>query len=615
MESRMPFSSERMYDELHDILVEDRQCTQHLLDGLLKSRQQELQRKLEHALLETSGSIRLPVCVSEVSAEMTRGIHPMHHQLTEQSNGSKVDIASQGQDFGKIIAPHEAAQPEPRADDAMHAMTLLQQLQAEIVQTDSRYQIVGLLSSCLSSTQAGQQHLCMLINTSHLPVWLSRFARRVVNNAHFNAAIGLAILVNAIFSAMSTEMKMHEALSLWGSLPHGQSLQCCSYDKPIWVEAVNIFFAALFLVELTLRIFAEEVMFLFGERVKWNLFDTVLVVIALVDILVEQFGSGHTGPDNLNFVRIVWSLRVVRGLRIVRVLYLFKELRVVFLSLVGSVMHLFWAVLCLCIIMFVFIIMFMQGLADFVLAQQGGSDLVVSAVIPNFRSFGRTFCSLLMAITGGQDWGVYHSVLEEVSIGYSVLFVLYMMVMVFGVMNVITGIFVESAMAQARADFEVAKGDELKRSQATTKKLIRLFKELDAEMTGVISYEQWVSFVAQKDVQACFKMLHIDISRSADVFRLLDIDGSNEVDMEEFVSGCLHIQGGASSVDIEMLVRTTKTMLRKFKGYYLRIEKTFCQENEILTGMMHDFLDNLRNCGVQPTNVSQDMGYPRSTQL
>jgi len=580
-------SPEQVSATLQVILVEERQKTQQLLDDLLDKRQTQLQKKLEDALMRFSGNTSSCSYPSEASYDITHSSCPVD-ACSKQLVGKATQRHAE--------SPYSQTVTQLQTRNAVGVTASLRELQVEIMQNKSRHHLVNFIGAIVSSAHFSHQRFWELIITNHLPVWMSSWARRIVYNSNFNCFIGLAILANAIISAISTEMHMHEALSVWQSLPDGEIFDGSSYDAHAWVDVANIIFATLFFIELLCRVIADEFMFVFGDRAKWNLFDSCLVLVAWVDILVRHLGSSAThNADNYGFIRVVWSLRVARSLRIVRVLYLFKELRVVFLSLAGSVIHLFWAVLCLCVIIFVFMIIFMQGLADFVMSQKGGSPLVEKNVIPNFRSFGRTFCSLLMAITGGEDWGVYLRVLEEVSVGYSVLFVLYMMLMVFGVLNVITGIFCENAMAQARADFEVARGEEMRRSDKTAKMLARLFRELDAEMTGMISYDQWVKFVAQAEVRACFKMLHIDISRSADVFRLLDLDGSNYLDIDEFVSGCLHIQGGASSVDVEMLVRTTKTMLRKFKGYSQKVEEAFCQEHRTLTRMMQEFLDAFNN--------------------
>jgi len=510
-------SSEQVSAKLQVILAEENQKTQQLLDDLLDSRRTQLQNKLEDAFMSVSGNTGPHYGSPEASYDMTHSYSP-----GEVSSKTLVDKAINKE----TESPHSQTVTQLQTNNAGDVTASLQELQVEIMQNKSRHHLVNFVGATISSVHFSHRRFWELVITTHLPVWMSRCARRIVYNSNFNGLIGLAILANAMISAFSTEMFMHEALSIWQSLPHGEIFDGSSYDAHAWVDVANIIFATLFLMEMLCRMIADEFMFVFGDRAKWNLFDSSLVLVAWVDIVVGHLSSSATrNSDNYSFIRIVWSLRVARSLRIMRVLYLFKELRVVFLSLAGSVIHLFWAVLCLCIIIFVFMIVFMQGLADFVMTQEGGSPLVEKNIIPNFRSFGRTFCSLLMAITGGEDWGVYLRVLEEVSVGYSVLFVLYMMLMVFGVLNVITGIFCENAMAQARADFEVARGEEMRRSDKTAKMLARLFRELDAEMTGMISYDQWVKFVAQAEVRACFKLLHIDISRSADVFRLLDLDG------------------------------------------------------------------------------------------
>merc|ERR1712023_53373 len=140
--------------------------------------------------------------------------------------------------------------------------------------------------------------------------------------------------------------------------------------------------------------------------------------------------------------------------------------------------------------------------------------------------------SLFGAITGGDDWFAVHRPLEAVSAFYGTLFVVYVSVMVFGVLNVITGIFVESATARARNDRELAREEELTKSYDMMKHLMFLFKEVDENMSGSISFEEWQSFCEKPEAQACFSLLDIDISKTKDLFKLIDADGSMEVDLE-----------------------------------------------------------------------------------
>merc|ERR1712087_880491 len=64
-----------------------------------------------------------------------------------------------------------------------------------------------------------------------------------------------------------------------------------------------------------------------------------------------------------------------------------------------------------------------------------------------------------------------------------------------------------------------------------------------------------------------FSVLDIDIADSSYLFDMLDLDGSNEVDMEEFVTGCLRLKGNAKSIDIHVLMFEIKTIMSKFEAF------------------------------------------------
>jgi len=48
---------------------------------------------------------------------------------------------------------------------------------------------------------------------------------------------------------------------------------------------------------------------------------------------------------------------------------------------------------------------------------------------------------------------------------------------------------------------------------------------------------------------------------------MLDLDDSGEVDMEEFVSGCLRLKGNAKSIDIHTLMFEIKYLMRKWDSF------------------------------------------------
>merc|ERR1719473_1013782 len=96
--------------------------------------------------------------------------------------------------------------------------------------------------------------------------------------------------------------------------------------------------------------------------------------------------------------------------------------------------------------------------------------------------------SLWCAISGGNDWMQYAEKLRILEMGelYFCMFLFYIAFCVVGLLNVVTGIFVDSAVC-TRTDDEVVEGykEDLKR---TTEEVMQIFKDADTDSSGTMSY-------------------------------------------------------------------------------------------------------------------------------
>merc|ERR1712039_802491 len=81
------------------------------------------------------------------------------------------------------------------------------------------------------------------------------------------------------------------------------------------------------------------------------------------------------------------------------------------------------------------------------------------------------------------------------------------------------------------------------------------------------------------------EQLGINMFRAAHTFRMIDTDNSGFLDRDEFVIGCLRLQGGASAVDIEMNLRETR-----------RIKKDISRLSVLVTRLMR-LVKGLRYAG------------------
>lgn len=58
------------------------------------------------------------------------------------------------------------------------------------------------------------------------------------------------------------------------------------------------------------------------------------------------------------------------------------------------------------------------------------------------------------------------------------------------------------------------------------------------------------------------KISTADVKR---LFKMLDQDGSGEIMLDEFVNGCMHLQGGARNFDVHRLLAGQRRMQRKIQ--------------------------------------------------
>merc|ERR1719253_2079218 len=123
----------------------------------------------------------------------------------------------------------------------------------------------------------------------------------------------------------------------------------------------------------------------------------------------------------------------------------------------------------------------------------------------------------------------------------------------FAVMNVITAVFCESAIASANSDEATTIERHLHSKKQYADTVRKLFACIDAHDTNSISYGQFQRYVNTEEAVAFFASLSIDVDDAWDLFRLIDSDKSNQIDVDEFVEGCIRLRGRATSLDLARL--------------------------------------------------------------
>eukprot|EP00931_Biecheleriopsis_adriatica_P021401 TRINITY_DN1399_c0_g1_i1.p1 TRINITY_DN1399_c0_g1~~TRINITY_DN1399_c0_g1_i1.p1 ORF type:complete len:676 (+),score=167.70 TRINITY_DN1399_c0_g1_i1:67-2094(+) len=396
------------------------------------------------------------------------------------------------------------------------------------------------------------------INLEQLAAPRTRFPclLSLVRSRWFACAVLILIALNAVFICFLSDAGVRQAMQDHAAMQSGTERPPPSVGIRTWQEIVEFTFTGLFTVELILRMIPEGCTFWVGPEWQWNVFDAVLVISMITDTVLVLAG------ENITYIRILRIVRALRSFRMMRVLRFFRELRVMVLSTMNSLAPLMWAMLFLALTISVFSVLFLQGVTSFI--RDANSPMTsIEAMEEYYASFPMAFFSLFMAITGGDDWKNIVWPLLDISPVYGFLFMIYISLMVVGVLNIITGIFVESATELSRLDRDLVTQAEQDRIISYIKELLKLFNELDTDKSGTISLHEFEAYAARSDIQAFFSVLELDVSKAAQVFRLLDVDGSNEIEVDEFVMGCMRLKGLAKGVDMESLMLESKKLMNR----------------------------------------------------
>eukprot|EP00928_Gymnodinium_smaydae_P032882 TRINITY_DN23713_c0_g1_i1.p1 TRINITY_DN23713_c0_g1~~TRINITY_DN23713_c0_g1_i1.p1 ORF type:complete len:592 (-),score=94.03 TRINITY_DN23713_c0_g1_i1:52-1827(-) len=389
--------------------------------------------------------------------------------------------------------------------------------------------------------------------------------RMLAEASHFESFFGLLSLLSAVLIGVEIQMEATDSLSSSFAFVVTQGCICI-----------------LFAIELSIRALAYGKAFLgFGEGslselVKWNIFDSICFVTMVIDIVSEVSGQVNFQGGVMmqgrvfRLFRVLRILRAIRAVRIARAANFAKEFRKMAYALQYSVLTLFWAMLLLAFVMYFFATIFTQSSVDeyrgFITS---GSEVpqYAAALRKDFGTIPRSFYSLFKSITGGIDWQELFDPLSNLHWINPFLFILFEGVTTFGVLNVITSVFVESAVASYQHYKDMMIQEKLDKKTTYLEHLRKVFIEIDRDKSGTISMEEMEGLLYDKDLSQYVESMEINPDDARTLFKLLDKDDSGCIDINEFLSGCLKIKGEAKSFDIHCLIYENSRIVHKWNQF------------------------------------------------
>lgn len=371
--------------------------------------------------------------------------------------------------------------------------------------------------------------------------------KRIVKNPCFDYIVGVLVVVNSVMIGVQVDVVARRGLK----------------EVPVGFRICETCFAIVFTVELSLRIVTYWGRFLKTQSTwnHWNIFDCLVVGLQVIEeICTAAVFKYSTESPMLNFsvFRVLRLLRFVRIIRLVRVLRSFDDLRVLVTSITRSWRPLCWTVILLVLNIYLVAVYFTQLVHDNKpkeTAAEGTAEQKREADLQHhFGSLSMSCLSLFQAITGGKDWDDLTYPLMDLISPFAVLaFSCYILFTVIAMMNVVTGVFVESAIKSAKEDKDTFMINNMR----------EVFRSANGGITGVMTWETFERQLDKPMMQAYFRNIDVDPSEAKGLFQLLDLDGSGFIDCEEFLSGCIRLRGPAKALDMALLMHEVRRMTVK----------------------------------------------------
>jgi len=378
------------------------------------------------------------------------------------------------------------------------------------------------------------------------------FADRLVQNPWFDRVFAVVILSNTLFVGLQMELSSKDPRR----------------KRDVFL-AVNYLYTILFTLEIMLRILSKGFSsFLLHRHWYWDFFDLCVVLVSILEVLIDTWWKNAGMPENLTFMRVIRIARVLsrftRLMTVLRLTRYLRPLRVLLKSALFSLRSVTWVAFFMLSFIYMFAVLFTSAAQEHISASRHSSAGIIE-LDKSFGSLLRSMHTLYQAVTGGHDWGTTAAILSHIHDFWLLLFLVYQFVMTFALMNVITGVFCNGAIEGAQQDQNEVVEAHMAQMQKYVSKFKCLFRAIDSDHNGNITVDELEQHLEDEAVQAYLAAIDIEPKESWTLFALLDEDESEEIDLEEFILGCLRLKGAAKAVDVAKLSIENKILNSKLK--------------------------------------------------
>jgi len=283
--------------------------------------------------------------------------------------------------------------------------------------------------------------------------------------------------------------------------------------------------------------------------------DAFLVLMAGMDVWIFDL-VGLTAN-----LRTLSVLRLLRLLRIFRLLRMFRELQVLLKGIGSTVQPLFWIAMLLSLFSYM-VAIFLVLQVDSALRDESRkvSEEDREQLDETFGNVPKAMWALLQVVTM-DDWAnIAAPVIRHTGPHMNLVFLVFLLGASLGLMNLLIGVIVETTFEIAKNDLSRQHRARLKEEMVLYEALRRIFEFCDTDKSGTLSLAELQDGSHEQTVREALGRIDLNLSDLPAFFRMMDDDGSGEVEVAEMVSTVRRMRSHALTKDLLTTQSLCETM-------------------------------------------------------
>merc|ERR1712129_263933 len=264
--------------------------------------------------------------------------------------------------------------------------------------------------------------------------------------------------------------------------------------------------------------------------------------------------------DSMGVFLVLRMLRLFRLARIVRLLVIFKTLWMLIRGLAGSAGTIGYTFGLITVIVYVASCLCLELVTKRL--QNSENEVVQTLVKDHFCNLFVTMLSLVQFATMDSMSSLYFPLVSEDPM-LIILFLPFILIVSISLMNLVTAVIVEGAIEQGKQD-----RDSLMRYKAYSfkKMLPRLkdmFRKMDKDGDGTLTLRELER--APKKIKEDLEQYLQQSDSLIELFEMIDVDESGEVDIEEFCDGIAKLVNSEAPIELVRILKQLKVLRRDVK--------------------------------------------------